>query len=261
MISAGRVQVDGAVATRASLEIAQQHLSVTDSARGPDLASRAGYKLDGALARWPDLRIAGRRCLDAGASTGGFTDVLLNRGARAVVAADVGRDQLVARLRDNPRVHVLDGCNVRILTADQIGGPVDVAVCDLAFISLTKVLDAIIGCLLPDGDLVPMVKPQFEVGRAALGRGGVVRNATQRADAVVEVAGYAARAGWGARAVTTSPLPGPAGNIEYFLWLRAGAATISASEIHARAFAAADVPAADVPAADVPAADVPAACG
>ena len=231
LIAAGRVAVDGTVTTKASADVGEATIVVTSGPGGPDLASRGGHKLDGALAAWPELRVHGRRVLDVGASTGGFTDVLLGRGAHEVVAVDVGTDQLVPRLRDDPRVHVVDGCNARTLTADQIGGPVDLAVCDLSFISLRLVLDAVIACLRPDGDLIPMVKPQFEVGREALGRGGVVRDRRLRAAAVVDVADYGERRGWGPRAVIESPLPGPAGNREYFLWLRAGPAAISAAGI------------------------------
>ena len=137
-------------------------------------------------------------------------------------------------------MRVVDRCNARLLTVQQIGGPVDLAVCDLSFISLRLVLDAVVTCLRPDGDLVPMVKPQFEVGRDALGRGGVVRDRRLRAAAVCEVAEYAARLGWGAHAVVESPLPGPAGNREYFLWLRAGPATVSVAEIRAGIIGAAD---------------------
>ena len=228
LIAEGRVAVDGVLTTKASVDVAGRPITVS---HGSDLASRGGHKLDGALTSWPELAVAGRRTMDVGASTGGFTDVLLKRGAREVVAVDVGAGQLVRRLRDDPRVRVIDQCNARNLTADLIGGPVDLAVCDLSFISLRLILGAVIGCLRPDGDLVPMVKPQFEVGREALGRGGVVRDPQLRADAVAAVAESAAGHGWGARGLVESPLPGPAGNREYFLWLRAGPATVSSADI------------------------------
>lgn len=231
LIVGGRVLVDGAVVRRASVDIGAQDLSVTDAADGPDLASRGGYKLAGALDHWPDIPVLGRRALDAGASTGGFTDVLLRRGAHTVVAVDVGADQLAARLRDHPRVRVVDRSNVRTLTAHDIGGPVALTVCDLSFISLRLVLPALIACTEPDGDLLPLVKPQFEVGRQALGRGGVVRDPGQRAAAVVTVAAHADAAGWGLQDVVRSPLPGPAGNVEYFLWLRRGRPALDAGEI------------------------------
>jgi 23S rRNA (cytidine1920-2'-O)/16S rRNA (cytidine1409-2'-O)-methyltransferase len=179
------------------------------------------------------LIVDGRRCLDAGASTGGFTDVLLRRGAREVVAVDVGYGQLAWSLRTDDRVRVLDRTNVRELTADMIGGPVDLVVGDLSFISLGLVLDPLLAVLAPAGDLVPMVKPQFEVGRERLGKGGVVRDPELRAEAVVHVAGLAADRGWRAQAVAASPLPGPAGNVEFFLWLRHGPARIGADRIAA----------------------------
>jgi 23S rRNA (cytidine1920-2'-O)/16S rRNA (cytidine1409-2'-O)-methyltransferase len=231
LIRQGRVLVDGVIAHRASLEIVDQDLSVADPVDGPEPASRGGYKLVGALDHWPDIRVAGRRVLDAGASTGGFTDVLLRRGAREVVAVDVGTDLLAPRVRDHPRVLVIDHTNVRTLTPPDIGGRAELTVCDLSFISLRLVLDALIDCTEPDGDLLPMVKPQFEVGREALGRGGVVRDPEQRASAVSAVAAYADAAGWGARGVVASPLPGPAGNLEFFLWLRRGRATVGPQTI------------------------------
>src|ERR1700759_1606958 len=167
-----------------------------------------------------DVASEGRRCLDAGASTGGFTDVLLRRGAREVVAVDVGYGQLAWGLRTDPRVTVLDRTNVRALTPDEIEGPVDVVVADLSFLSLRLVLDALVACTVAGADLVPMVKPQFEVGRERLGSGGVVRDPALRADAVLAVASAAGEWGWRAAGFCTSPLPGPSGNVEFFLWLR-----------------------------------------
>ena len=231
LIAQGRVRVDGVVAHRASLEVTGQDLSVSEAADGPELASRGGHKLAGALDHWPELRVEGRRVLDAGASTGGFTDVLLRRGAAEVVAVDVGAGQLVPRLRDHPRVRVVDRSNVRFLTPSDIGGRTDLTVCDLSFISLRLALGALIACTETDGDLVPMVKPQFEVGREALGRGGVVRDPARRAAAVVDVAACAGAGGWGTRDVVRSALPGPAGNVEFFLWLRHGRATLDPAAI------------------------------
>lgn len=189
----------------------------------PGYASRGGTKLAGALAGLPDLAVAGRRCLDAGASTGGFTDVLLRAGAREVVAVDVGYGQLTWSLRADERVRVVDRTNVRTLTPDAIGGPAALTVADLSFISLRLVLPALVACTEDGGDLLPMVKPQFEVGRDRLGRGGVVRDAAARADAVVSVAAAAQDLGWATAAVVASTLPGPAGNVEFFVWLRRSA--------------------------------------
>ncbi len=208
-------------------------LVVIDDPDRPDYVSRGGHKLAGALAAFAPLGldVAGRRCLDAGASTGGFTDVLLRHDAAEVVAVDVGYGQLAWSLRQDPRVVVHDRTNIRELTLDVVGGPVDVVVGDLSFISLELVLDALLGVTRPDGDLALMVKPQFEVGKDNVGKGGVVRDPDLRARAVVAVAEAAARRGWGAQAVTTSPLPGPSGNVEYFLWLRHGPARVGQDEV------------------------------
>jgi 23S rRNA (cytidine1920-2'-O)/16S rRNA (cytidine1409-2'-O)-methyltransferase len=221
LINAGRIEVRGVVARKSTTGVdADTPLRLRPDASDPQWASRGAVKLSGALARWPDLRIAGRRCLDAGASTGGFTDVLLRRGAREVVAVDVGYGQLAWNLRTDPRVVVHDRTNVRSLQAEDIGGPAEVTVADLSFISLRLVLPALDACTVPDGDLVPMVKPQFEVGRERLGRGGVVRDPALRADAVVDVVSAAAQLGRRPVALCPSPLPGPSGNVEFFVWLR-----------------------------------------
>ena len=166
--------------------------------RGDEYVSRGGHKLAGALAAFAPggLAVAGRRCLDAGASTGGFTDVLLRAGAAEVVAVDVGYGQLAWPLRNDARVRVLERTNVRALTPDAIGGPVDLTVADLSFISLRLVLPALAACTATDGDLVPMVKPQFEVGRERVGAGGVVRDPALRAEAVLDVARGGRRWAW-----------------------------------------------------------------
>ncbi|GAA4813065.1 TlyA family RNA methyltransferase [Tomitella cavernea] len=197
-------------------------LHVTEVPDEMDWASRGAHKLLGALDGFgPDgPTVAGRRCLDAGASTGGFTDVLLQRGAREVVAADVGYGQLIWRLQSDPRVRVHDRTNVRSLAPDTIGGPVDLVVADLSFISLALVLPALRDCGRPGADLLPMVKPQFEVGKERVGHGGVVRDAGLRAEAVCGVARTAAGLGLMTLGAVASPLPGPSGNVEYFLWLR-----------------------------------------
>ncbi len=243
LIAAGRVTVGGQRAAKAATQVETSAAIVVAAAPegAPEYASRGGHKLAGALAAFgpgPDgLRVAGRRCLDAGASTGGFTDVLLRAGARQVVAVDVGYGQLVWELQKDERVVVVDRTNVRELTLDQIGGePVELVVGDLSFISLTLVLPALVRCALPDADFALMVKPQFEVGRERLGAGGVVRDPALHAEAVSTVAAAAARLGLGVRAVTASPLPGPSGNVEYFLWLRRGAAPLREQDV-ARAVA------------------------
>lgn len=234
LISAKRVKVAGAVATKAATGVTTDvALVVLEDPDRPDYVSRGGHKLAGCLAAFEPLglSVAGRRCLDAGASTGGFTDVLLRHGAAEVVAVDVGYGQLAWSLQQDPRVHVHDRTNVRELTSDQIGGPVDVVVGDLSFISLLLVLDALLGVTKPDGDLALMVKPQFEVGKDRVGKGGVVRDPALRAEAVSTVAAAAAERGWGTRAVTTSPLPGPSGNVEFFLWIRRGPSSVTPDDI------------------------------
>jgi 23S rRNA (cytidine1920-2'-O)/16S rRNA (cytidine1409-2'-O)-methyltransferase len=223
LVAAGRVRLRGSIAGKpAAMVDPADPVQVTESEDGDDLASRGGHKLAGALDAFAaeGLSVHERRCLDAGASTGGFTDVLLRRGAAAVVAVDVGYGQLAWRLRTDPRVTVLDRTNVRTLTPEAIGGPAEVTVADLSFISLRLVLPALVACTVPGGDVVPMVKPQFEVGRERVGKGGVVRDPSLRAAAVLDVAVGAHELGLGVAGVTVSPLPGPSGNIEYFLWLR-----------------------------------------
>lgn len=245
LVLAGRVLMSGQRAAKPATRVsAAAPLTVAESPSGPKYASRGAHKLAGALAELQPggLEITDRRCLDAGASTGGFTDVLLRAGACEVVAVDVGYGQLAWALRTDDRVTVFDRTNVRSLTPAQIGGQVDLAVADLSFISLRLVLGALIGCVRPGGDLLPMVKPQFEVGRGRLAAGGVVRDPAHRVEAVLGVAEAAATYGWGVAGLARSRLPGPAGNVEFFLWLRADAPRVDAAAVHAVA-AEAEVPA------------------
>lgn len=221
LVDAGSVRVNGTVASKAATGVTRDTPIVVDEGPRDDWASRGAHKLLGALQAFePEgLTVEGRRCLDAGASTGGFTDVLLRRGAREVVAADVGYGQLIWRLQNDERVVVHDRTNVRHLEPDAIGGRVDLVVADLSFISLGLVLPALARCCAPGADLLPMVKPQFEVGKDRVGSGGVVRDPELRADAVLAVATEAASHGLRTRGVVASPLPGPSGNVEFFLWL------------------------------------------
>jgi 23S rRNA (cytidine1920-2'-O)/16S rRNA (cytidine1409-2'-O)-methyltransferase len=224
LIAAGRVMVSGEAAVKAASQVTRDApITVTGDDQDPGYVSRGGHKLAGALAAFPDLAVAGRYCLDAGASTGGFTDVLLRAGAAHVVAADVGYGQLAWSLQTDERVTVLDRVNVRNLSPAQVAPPPALVVADLSFISLTLVLPALVRCAAPDADFVLMVKPQFEVGKDQIG-GGVVRDPALRAAAVGAVAEAAAGLGLGVAGVSASPLPGPSGNVEYFLWLRRGAA-------------------------------------
>ncbi|MEU3083297.1 TlyA family RNA methyltransferase [Streptomyces albidoflavus] len=235
LIAAGRVTVGGATATKPATQVATSAaVVVATDEQDPDYVSRGGHKLAGALEAFVPrgLTVRGRRALDAGASTGGFTDVLLRAGAAQVVAVDVGYGQLAWSLQSDDRVVVKDRTNVRELTLDAIDGePVDLVVGDLSFIPLGLVLPALVACTRPDADLVLMVKPQFEVGRERLGSGGVVRSTQLRAEAVRTVAGHASGLGLGVLGVTASPLPGPSGNVEYFLWLRAGAPALDPADV------------------------------
>lgn len=235
LIAAGRVSVGGALAVKPATQVATgAAIVVREDQSDPDYVSRGGHKLAGALEVFAPqgLRVEGRRALDAGASTGGFTDVLLRSGAAQVIAADVGYGQLAWSLQSDSRVLVKDRTNVRELTLEAIGGQaVDLVVGDLSFIPLGLVLPALARCCAPDADLLLMVKPQFEVGRERLGSGGVVRSGQLRAEAVRTVAGQAGGLGLGVLGVTASPLPGPSGNVEYFLWLRAGAPELDPADV------------------------------
>lgn len=226
LIEAGRVKIAGTVASKPATAVEPgTPLLVAEEDNEVSWASRGAHKLLGALDAFGPLGLTvdNARCLDAGASTGGFTDVLLSRGVREVVAVDVGYGQLVWRLQSDERVHVIDRTNVRSIDADTIGGPVDVIVADLSFISLKLVLPAFVACSTSGTDMVLMVKPQFEVGKDRVGSGGVVRDPALRAEAVEDVANAAIALNLRVEAVAASPLPGPSGNVEYFLWLKAGA--------------------------------------
>jgi 23S rRNA (cytidine1920-2'-O)/16S rRNA (cytidine1409-2'-O)-methyltransferase len=234
LVEAGRVQVRGTVARKpAAMVDPADPVLVTGEDPADTYVSRGAHKLIGALDAFAGLAVDGRRCLDAGASTGGFTDVLLRRGAAEVVAVDVGYGQLAWSLRTDERVRVLERTNVRTLTADAVGGAVGLTVADLSFISLRLVLPALAGCTAADGDLALMVKPQFEVGKERVGAGGVVRDAALRAEAVLDVAAAGAAAGLGVAGVAASPLPGPSGNVEFFLWFRRDAPPVDADRVHA----------------------------
>ena len=229
LVAAGLVAVAGQQAAKPATQVARDApITVTDSG-DPVYVSRGGYKLAGALEAFGELAFSGRQCLDAGASTGGFTDVLLRAGAAHVVAADVGYGQLAWSLRADPRVTVMDRVNVR--TLEQVTPVPDLVVADLSFISLTMVLPALVACARPDADFVLLVKPQFEVGKGRVGAGGVVREVTDRSASIEKVAGAAAGLGLGVRGITASPLPGPAGNVEYFLWLRRGAPPLDQEQL------------------------------
>ena len=222
LIDAGRVSVRGKKVTKASLDVdddAQIKVQVA-----LDLVSRAGFKLEHALEKFPEIQVAGKVCLDVGASTGGFTQVLLNHGAALVVAVDVGHDQLAIELAEHELVRNLEGLNARDMTLDQLRELIgdkslnfDLVVADLSFISLELVLPAMVATA-PEADLVLLIKPQFEVGRAEVGA-GVVTDAVKHEAAIQKVAACAWSLGYSIAGLTDSGLPGLQGNIEYVMWI------------------------------------------
>lgn len=221
MIRGRRVYVGGILALKPATVVEPEVSIRVEEDATEDWASRGAHKLLGALEAFEPqgLSVRGRRALDAGASTGGFTDVLLRREAAEVVAVDVGYGQLIWRLQNDDRVRVVDRTNIRFLTLEDTGGECDLMVGDLSFISLRLTLPAIAAVMSEGADLIPMVKPQFEVGKDRLGSGGVVRSPQLRAEVTRDVAVFAAELGLSLRSVVASPLPGPSGNVEYFLWL------------------------------------------
>ena len=224
LILAGDVRVDGRRVDKAGALVTPG--SRIDVAAGPRYVSRGGDKLAHALAAF-GVDPRGRVCLDVGASTGGFTHCLLDRGAARVYAVDVGAHQLDAGLRADPRVVVLDRRNARSLVPSDLPEIPTLATVDVSFISLEKVLPAVFGILEQGQDahreVVALVKPQFEVGKGQVGKGGVVRDPGRHQDVLARVAAAAGALGWGARGVVRSPLRGPAGNREFFLHLMRGA--------------------------------------
>ena len=226
LIESRSVLVRGIPASKPASQV-DAETSITLAGARNDYVSRGGHKLAGALDAFSGISIDNKVALDAGASTGGFTDVLLKRGARKVIAVDVGYGQLAWELRQDPRVEIHDRTNVRTLTSEILSEAPEIVVADLSFISLTLVIPALIAVTKPDADFVIMVKPQFEVGREKLGAGGVVRDPHLRRSAVHDVAASAFELGLGTVGVVASSLPGPSGNVEYFLWLKAGASQIS----------------------------------
>jgi 23S rRNA (cytidine1920-2'-O)/16S rRNA (cytidine1409-2'-O)-methyltransferase len=217
LILAGRVQVEGMAAPKAGVLVAEA-VPVTVQAPASTFVSRGGEKLVGALDHF-QVNPAGKVALDVGASTGGFTHCLLTRGARKVYAVDVGYGQLDAGLRRDPRVVVLERVNIRHLPEAAIPEPVDLVTLDLSFISLTLVLPKILEFLRPGGEILAMVKPQFEVGKGQVGKGGVVREPRLQQEAVQRVAAAAASLGLRVSPAFAAPLKGPKGNQEYFLYL------------------------------------------
>lgn len=220
LVKAGSVLIDGAPATKVSTPVRiSQIIELAAGVEG--WVSRAAYKLVAALETFGPggLSVAGKRCFDVGAAAGGFTQVLLREGATEVVAVDVGHGQLAEELAGDPRVIERSGFNIRDGRAGDLGGPADLLVADLSFISLRLVLPVLRDLVEPSGDLVLLVKPQFEVGREHLGKGGIVRSPVERARVIEEVVAAAVAAGLCAKALCASPIRGTTGNAEYLLWL------------------------------------------
>ena len=235
LIAAGKVLLDGEAVRKAARQMdPAQPLLVVESER-EDYVSRGAWKLIGALDLLGESgpAVEGVRCLDAGASTGGFTDVLLRRGAAHVVAVDVGYGQIAWRLREDPRVTVVERTNVRTLDPALVAPAPGLVVGDLSFISLTLVIPALVRAADPRADFLLLVKPQFEVGKERLGSGGVVRDTSLHAWAMRKFADCAAANGLSVAGAAPSPLPGPAGNVEYFLYMRAGDADSSCANVDA----------------------------
>ena len=235
LIDAGRVIVNGQVARKSSSSVVQG--ASIEVLAAQDYVSRAGHKLAKALENFGEIEVQGKIALDVGASTGGFTDVLLRRGASAVIALDVGHDQIVPELRENSRVSVIEGFNARELTveslssalvaggaaqgaADALVSGIEIIVADLSFISLTLVLEQL-ASVGPRADMVLLIKPQFEVGKQSLHASGIVNDWSLRAGAIRQVTDFAQGLGLGIRGLVRSQLPGTHGNIEYVLWISA----------------------------------------
>lgn len=221
LIMAGKVVVGEHAASKAGQLVAADAVV---RVRGLDhpYVSRGGVKLRGALDAFAEIAVAGRVAMDIGASTGGFTDCLLQAGAARVFAVDVGYGQLAWKLASDPRVVVLDRTNIRNLEAGRIGEPVALVVADCSFISLTKVLPSVPKFLANEADVVALIKPQFEVGAGRVGKGGVVRDAEARGEAVAGVIAAAGELGFRVAGVCDSPITGQDGNVEFFAWLRWG---------------------------------------
>ena len=237
MIAEGRVKLDGEVVMKPARQMDPAQAIIIAESEQIEYVSRGAHKLAGALDSLGEAApiVRGRRCLDAGASTGRFTDVLLRRGAASVVAVDVGYGQLAWRLQSDPRVEVRDRTNVRTMKAGDVDPAPSLVVGDMSFISLTLVIPALVAVAAENADFLLMVKPQFEIGKERLGHGGVVRNPEHHVETVESVARCAMDNCLGILAIEASPLPGPSGNVEYFLHMRAGDSdAIASEELHSR---------------------------
>lgn len=230
-IARGLVEVGGVPTPKPATRVDEQ---VSIKVVGPvrRFVSRGGDKLAAALETF-EIEVAGKRCVDVGASTGGFTDCLLQHGAAEIVAVDVGYGQLHWKLRQDDRVTVVERTNVRHVDAGELGGPFDLVVADLSFISLCTVADRLAELAGSNGTLVSLVKPQFEAGRGQVGKGGIVRDAAVHRDVLHRVTACLASAGMGTCGIMRSPITGASGNVEFLLWAVPGPVQVTEEEIEA----------------------------
>src|SRR5580658_6665794 len=218
LIMAGRVRVNSRPAYKADLKV-DSETPIALMAGAPQFASRGAYKLIAALEHF-GLSIEGKLAMDVGASTGGFTDVLLRRGAKAVIAMDVGYGQLVLKLREDPRVTVLDRMNIRLASPTDLPHAPELVTIDTSFISLRLVIPAVLALVAPRAELVALIKPQFEVGKGKVGKGGVVKDEKLRREAVAGIVEFAQKIGLGVVGTLESPIEGAAGNREYLALMK-----------------------------------------
>ena len=224
VIMAGNVFVDGQREDKAGTTFSPD-VSIEVKGHALPYVSRGGLKLEKALAVF-DVNVKDKVCTDVGSSTGGFTDCMLQNGARKVYAIDVGRGQLDWKLRQDSRVVCMEKTNIRYVTPEDIGEPVDFSSVDVSFISLTKVLEPIRNYLKEDGEIVALIKPQFEAGREKVGKKGVVRDKAVHREVIEKIADYARNIGFGVMELDYSPIRSPEGNIEYLIRLKKGAESI-----------------------------------
>ena len=230
-IMAGLVTVNGRKADKPGMAVAEDAEIELREESFP-YVSRGGLKLEKALRVFP-VSPAGRICLDCGASTGGFTDVMLRNGAEKVYAVDVGYGQLAWKIRNDPRVVCLERTNIRYITDREIPETAGFAAADLSFISLRLILGPVYGRLDPSADMVCLVKPQFEAGKEKVGKKGVVRDASVHREVLEDFLDYSSRAGFGLRGLDYSPIRGPEGNIEYLAWIRKDSDSIACPDLAA----------------------------
>ncbi|MCR5584464.1 MAG: TlyA family RNA methyltransferase [Lachnospiraceae bacterium] len=221
MIKAGRVFVNGKVITKASFTVGETD-DIKTEGEGLKYVSRGGLKLEKAITEF-NICLEGLTCMDIGASTGGFTDCMLQNGAAKVLAVDVGTDQLVEKLKNDPRVISMEQTNIRYLTPHDIGNiGIDFISADVSFISLTKVLPVIFTLLKEGGESICLIKPQFEAGRQALSKKGIIKDKAVRDKAVADVSRFAEDTGFKVLGITASPIEGGDGNVEFLIFLKKG---------------------------------------